>query len=48
MESNKDEALRCLDIAKARLAARDIAAALKHAKKSLKLFPTKEAEGWYA
>ncbi len=44
MEVNKDEASRCLDIARNHLAKGDIAGAIKFAQKSFNLYPTTEAE----
>ncbi|ORX92018.1 DnaJ-domain-containing protein [Basidiobolus meristosporus CBS 931.73] len=44
MEVNRDEALRCLEIAKKHFAGNNRASALKFAKKSIALYPTSEAE----
>ncbi|KAF9199859.1 hypothetical protein BGZ49_009967, partial [Haplosporangium sp. Z 27] len=48
MEVNRDEALRCLDIAKRQLGAGDLAKAKKFAGKSISLFPTPEAKAFLA
>lgn len=45
MEMNKDEALRCCDIAARLLREGDYARAEKFVQKSLKLFPTEQAGG---
>ncbi|CAI2167353.1 5787_t:CDS:2 [Funneliformis geosporum] len=44
MEVNRDEAIRCLDIARNRLASGNITGAIKFAQKSINLFPTPEAQ----
>ncbi|CAG8567885.1 15280_t:CDS:2 [Acaulospora morrowiae] len=44
MEFNKDEALRCLEIAREKLTTGDVSGAIKFAQKSINLFPTTEAE----
>lgn len=44
MESNKDEAIKCFEIAREHLSNGNVTDAIKFAKKSIKLFPTKEAE----
>ncbi|KAI8385610.1 hypothetical protein BD560DRAFT_345433 [Blakeslea trispora] len=44
METNKEEALRCLYIAKNQYGTRNYEAAVRLTKKSLKLYPTDEAE----
>ncbi|RHZ82655.1 hypothetical protein Glove_106g85 [Diversispora epigaea] len=44
MESNKDEAIRCFEIAREHFSEGNFTEAIKFAKKSVKLFPTKEAE----
>ncbi|CAG8563613.1 9954_t:CDS:10 [Diversispora eburnea] len=44
MESNKDEANRCFEIAREHFSEGNFIEAIKFAKKSIKLFPTKEAE----
>ncbi|ORY02625.1 DnaJ-domain-containing protein [Basidiobolus meristosporus CBS 931.73] len=44
MEVNRDEALRCLEIAKKHFTGNNRASALKFAKKSIALYPTSEAE----
>jgi DnaJ family protein B protein 12 len=46
MEVNKDEALRCLDIAKRHLSSGDLASARKFGLKSASLYPTPEAEAF--
>ncbi|XP_076818671.1 dnaJ homolog subfamily B member 12-like isoform X1 [Clavelina lepadiformis] len=43
MESNKDEALKCLGIAQTALSGGDVEKATRFVKKSLKLFPTDQA-----
>ncbi|KAF9349351.1 hypothetical protein BGX26_012319, partial [Mortierella sp. AD094] len=48
MEVNRDEALRCLDIAKRQLSSGDFAKARKFAEKSISLFPTPEAKTFLA
>ncbi|KAF9578646.1 hypothetical protein BGW38_005453, partial [Lunasporangiospora selenospora] len=48
MEVNRDEALRCLDIAKRHLSSGNYASARKFASKSVSLFPTKQAEAFVA
>ncbi|KAL9556787.1 hypothetical protein MBANPS3_001685 [Mucor bainieri] len=44
MESNKDEALKCLSIAKSSLEKGDYAKALRFTEKSIRLFPTAQGE----
>lgn len=44
MESNKDEALKCLTIAKNALSLGDYAKALRFTEKSIRLFPTTQGE----
>lgn len=44
MESNKDEALKCLTIAKNALSTGDYAKALRFTEKSIRLFPTTQGE----
>lgn len=44
MESNKDEALKCLSIAKNSLALGDYSKALRFTEKSIRLFPTSQGE----
>jgi hypothetical protein len=44
MESNKDEAHKCISIAQSSLAAGDFKKALKFAEKSIRLFPTGQGE----
>ncbi|KAI8642677.1 hypothetical protein BD408DRAFT_366058 [Parasitella parasitica] len=44
MESNKDEALKCLSIAKSSLGLGDYAKALRFTEKSIRLFPTAQGE----
>ncbi|CAG8552680.1 4533_t:CDS:2 [Racocetra persica] len=44
MEGNKDEALRCLKIARDHLASGNVPSAIKFAQKSINLFPTPEAQ----
>lgn len=44
MESNKDEALKCLTIAKNALSLGDHAKALRFTEKSIRLFPTTQGE----
>jgi hypothetical protein len=44
MESNKDEALKCLSIAKKSLELGDYAKALRFTEKSIRLFPTNQGE----
>lgn len=44
MESNREEALRCVDLARSKLARGDLDGALKFTRKSLQLFSTPEAE----
>ncbi|KAI8345360.1 DnaJ domain-containing protein [Blakeslea trispora] len=44
MESNKDEALKCLNIAKSALGLGNLSKALKFCEKSIRLFPTTQAE----
>jgi DnaJ family protein B protein 12 len=44
MESNKDEALKCLSIAKKSLELGDYAKALRFTEKSIRLFPTHQGE----
>ncbi|KAF9429300.1 hypothetical protein BGZ76_001517 [Entomortierella beljakovae] len=46
MEVNRDEALRCLDIARRQMNSGDFAKARKFAAKSTSLFPTPEAEAF--
>ncbi|OBZ90403.1 putative J domain-containing protein C17A3.05c [Choanephora cucurbitarum] len=46
MEINKEEALRCLSIAKNQYGTRNYEAAVRLTKKSLKLYPTDEAESF--
>ncbi|CAG8493158.1 6339_t:CDS:2, partial [Acaulospora colombiana] len=46
MEVNKDEALRCLKIARDKLEAGEVSGAIKFARKSVSLFPTTEAEAF--
>ncbi|KAF9354478.1 hypothetical protein BGX34_011007 [Mortierella sp. NVP85] len=46
MEVNKDEALRCLDIAKRHFSSGDLANARKFGLKSASLYPTPEAEAF--
>ncbi|KAF9978356.1 hypothetical protein BGZ73_002739 [Actinomortierella ambigua] len=48
MEVNKDEALRCLDIARRHLASDNFASARKFGNKSISLFPTPEARAFLA
>lgn len=48
MEVNRDEALRCLDIARRQLNSGDFAKARKFAGKSISLFPTPEAKAFLA
>ncbi|KAG0239504.1 hypothetical protein BGW41_007611 [Actinomortierella wolfii] len=48
MEVNKDEALRCLDIARRHLASNNFASARKFGNKSISLFPTAEARAFLA
>lgn len=48
MESNKDEAARCLQLAKKCLADRDKERATKYLEKSIRLFPTEEAKAFGA
>ncbi|KAG0258895.1 hypothetical protein DFQ27_004403 [Actinomortierella ambigua] len=48
MEVNKDEALRCLDIARRHLASNNFASARKFGNKSISLFPTPEARAFLA
>ena len=45
MDANKDVALECLAKAKHAMSDGDLEKARRMAKKSAKLFPTKEAEG---
>ena len=45
MDANKDVALECLDKAKHAMRRGDVEKARRMAEKSIKLFPTKEAEG---
>lgn len=44
MESNKDEALKCLSIAKKSLESGDYSKALRFTEKSIRLFPTSQGE----
>lgn len=44
MESNKDEASKCISIAKVALGTGDYAKALRFAEKSIRLYPTSQAE----
>ncbi|CAG8584554.1 12090_t:CDS:2 [Cetraspora pellucida] len=44
MEGNKDEAIRCLKIARDHLASGNVSGAIKFAQKSINLFPTTEAQ----
>lgn len=46
MEINKDEALRCLSIAKNHYGSGNYAAATRFARKSIKLYPTDEAKSF--
>lgn len=46
MEINKDEALRCLSIAKNHYGSGNYAAAARFARKSIKLYPTDEAKAF--
>ncbi|KAI9106152.1 hypothetical protein DFS34DRAFT_48845 [Phlyctochytrium arcticum] len=48
MSMNKDEALRCLDVSKAKFQAGNTEAALKFAKKSASLCETQEGKDWLA
>ncbi|KAJ1676731.1 Chaperone protein dnaJ, partial [Spiromyces aspiralis] len=48
MEVNRDEAERCLQIAKQRLAQGNFAAALKFAKKSVSMYPTTDSKSFLA
>jgi DnaJ family protein B protein 12 len=43
---NKDEALRCLEISKAKFKAGDSEGALKFVQKSMRLHETFEAQSW--
>lgn len=45
MDANKDGALECLSKAKQAMDRGDVEKAKRMAEKSIKLFPTKEAEG---
>lgn len=45
MDANKDGALECLSKAKQAMRCGDLEKAKRMAEKSIKLFPTKEAEG---
>ena len=45
MESNKEEALKCIEIAKKALSANDLRKASKFLKKSIKLYPSDAASG---
>ncbi|KAI8350847.1 hypothetical protein B0O80DRAFT_127919 [Mortierella sp. GBAus27b] len=46
MEVNKDEALRCLEIARRHLSSGNFASARKFGRKSISLYPTSEAEAF--
>ena len=46
MEGNKDEALKCCHLAEKLLGTGHKEKAIKFLNKSIKLFPTKRAEGW--
>lgn len=45
MDANKDGALQCLTKAKQAMQCGDVEKAKRMAEKSIKLFPTKQAEG---
>jgi hypothetical protein len=44
--ANKDEALKCLDLSKQKHRNGDSSGAIKFARKSIKLFSTKQAQEW--